>query len=274
MPSITIGGTSYNYDSQARAIGGTVTHKFNPALSFSISKFSDTRWALRINRTDLVGIYENRSYALGVLVGLYTSNNGNEASFNQWMNSSITSRGSTIDAEEVVYVTYTKAEDSATPLVKQLSQSWWKANSSYSVSESVTYDPLASGGTYPRIRPSTIGSEDLVLIDIRFGNDTDRDNFIAELGTNIKIRMTVQNNGSTYVATSRILSVLETVYGGTNTGADPTKDNNSSNLRSLSMSFLQTDFSGGTPTPDNTNGFGHNLGWDANMGVVIEIFTS
>tara|TARA_Y100001937_G_scaffold51780_1_gene71845 strand:- start:6565 stop:6894 length:330 start_codon:yes stop_codon:yes gene_type:complete len=99
MPNITIGETSYAYDSQARSIGGTVTHKFNPALSFNINKLSDTRWSLRVNRTDLVGIYENRSYALGILLGLYTSKNGNEASFNQWMNHSITSRGSVIDAD-------------------------------------------------------------------------------------------------------------------------------------------------------------------------------
>jgi len=171
------------------------------------------------------------------------------------------------------HLTYTKAEDSGTSLTKAFGQAWWQANSSYSLTESVTYTPAASNTTYPRIRPATVGSDALVLVDIRFGNDTDRDNLIGEIGTGIKLRVTIQNNGSTYIATSDTLSALETAYGGSDTGADPTKSGSSNKLRSLSMSFLQNAFSGGTPTVDSTNGFGNNLGWDANMGVTIELFT-
>tara|TARA_R100001460_G_scaffold13476_6_gene30353 strand:- start:1479 stop:1904 length:426 start_codon:yes stop_codon:yes gene_type:complete len=139
--------------------------------------------------------------------------------------------------------------------------------------ESVTYSPASTNSNYPRIRPGTFGSDALVLIDIRFGNNTDRDNMISELGTGIKLRVTIVKGGSTYVATSDTLAALEAAYGGTNTGADPTKDNNPNNLRNLSMSFFQNAFTGGTPTVDTTNGFGHNLGWDADMGVTIELFT-
>ena len=98
MPSITIGSTSYNYTSQARAIGGSLPNYFNPALSFSITEVSSSKWALRINRTDLVGLYDNRDYALGVLIGLYTSHSGHENSFSVWMNDSISNRGSTINS--------------------------------------------------------------------------------------------------------------------------------------------------------------------------------
>ena len=176
-------------------------------------------------------------------------------------------------SSSTTHLTFTRAEDSGTALLKHVSQSWWRANSSYSLTESVTYAPQASSLNYPRIRPGTIGGQDHCFIDIRFNNDTDRDNLISEIGTGIKLRMTVQNNGATYVATSDTLAALESSFGGSNTGVDPTKDNGSSNLRNLSMSFLQSAFSGGTPAQDNTNGFGHNLGWDANMGVTIELFT-
>jgi hypothetical protein len=98
MGTITIGSDSYDYDNQSRAIGGTITHKFNPALSFNITKQSDDKWFLRVNRQELVGIYNTRNIALGVLVGLYTSKSGHKTSFATWMNDSITNRGSTIDA--------------------------------------------------------------------------------------------------------------------------------------------------------------------------------
>ena len=100
MGSITIGGTSYDYNDQARAIGGIVSKKFDPILSFNIKKDENTsKWYMYLNQEYLVGIYTSRDIALGVLLGIYTSHHGNQTKFTTWMSDSLTNRGSTIDAD-------------------------------------------------------------------------------------------------------------------------------------------------------------------------------
>jgi len=169
---------------------------------------------------------------------------------------------------ETVHFTYTKAEDSGTALVIS-GPGWWRANSAYSsLTESVTNAPLATNSQKPRLRGFTSSPYALVFVDIQFADESTRDAFVTEVGTSIVTRVTIDNNGSTYVGTSDTLANLISAYGG-NATLNPTK----SGSAELQMVINNSDFSGGTPTADSTNGWGYNLGWDANMGVKIEVLT-
>ena len=167
---------------------------------------------------------------------------------------------------ETVHFTYTKAEDSGTALVN--SSGWWRANSAYSKTQSVTNNPLPANSQKPRLRGYTSSPYALVFVDIQFRNESTRDAFVTEVGTSIVTRLTIDNNGSTYVGTSDNLANLISAYG-SNATLNPTK----SGSKELQMVINNSDFIGGTPTADSTNGWGHNLGWDENMGVKIEVLT-
>ena len=67
------------------------------------------------------------------------------------------------------------------------------------------------------------------------------------------------------------LGSLESSFGGTNTGSDPTKAQNAF----LQMHIDPGDWTsvGGTPTYSSSSGFGSNLGWNVDMGVIIEVLT-
>jgi len=168
---------------------------------------------------------------------------------------------------ETVHFTYTKAEDSGTSLVIS-GPGWWRANSAYSLTHSVTNHPVPTNSQKPRLRGFTSSPYALIFVDIQFRNESKRDAFVTEVGTSIVTRLTIENNGSTYVGTSDTLANLISAFG-SNATLNPTKSGN----KELQMVINNSDFSGGTPTDDSTNGWGHNLGLDGDMGVTIEVLT-
>ena len=74
---------------------------------------------------------------------------------------------------------------------------------------------------------------------------------------------------TTWVGDSETLGSLESQFGGTDGTYDPTKSTHSL----IRMHIDQSAWSGGSTPSINSNGFGYSVGWNADMGVTIELLT-
>jgi hypothetical protein len=97
---IIISTNSISVSSRSRGIGGTQRKLTRMGVhSFNIKKDYNDEWYLFINKHQFIGRYPTQSDAVGVLYGLYTSNDGYDDSFATWIEDSLNTGGSVIDPD-------------------------------------------------------------------------------------------------------------------------------------------------------------------------------
>lgn len=181
-------------------------------------------------------------------------------------------------AEPELLASMVKTEDS-TPALSLISGGWFTQQPDpdgpgcyvITTSEGVTPQVASSSKFYPRLIPVS----GQLVAQIAWGSGGNRDQFVANNGDDMYVKITINNNGSTYVATSKSIAELNALYGdpsapGYTSGLDPQRADSETLLR---VPIESTEWVGGVPTPDSSAGYGANLGWDVNMGVTIEILS-
>ncbi len=92
---------SISVDSSYRYIGGQIGRRATPALTFDIRKGPNDEWYLFYNRGTFAGKYPTQAAAVGILYGIYTSFDGLDDGFAQWIADSL-EKGSYIEPDENV----------------------------------------------------------------------------------------------------------------------------------------------------------------------------
>lgn len=94
---------SISVDSSYRYIGGQIGRRATPALTFDIRKGPNDEWYLFYNKGVFAGKYPTQAAAVGILYGIYTSFDGLDDGFVQWIADSL-EKGSYIEPDENVLV--------------------------------------------------------------------------------------------------------------------------------------------------------------------------
>ncbi len=164
-----------------------------------------------------------------------------------------------------------KTEDGS-PALNEISGSWYtQSPGCYTVTNNVTPQVATATSVYPRL----IAVNGQLVAQIAFGSGGKRDQFVSTHGDDMYVKITIDNNGSTYEGTSKSIAQLNALYGdpsapGYTNGLDPQRADSETLLR---VAIEPTEWVGGMPVPNSSDGYGSNLGWDVNMGVTIEILS-
>lgn len=97
---IIISTLSIDVDENTRYIGGQISRRIPPVLSFKLLKQNQNSWYLYVNEYYFCGRYATQSQAIGVLYGLYTGKDGQDNGFANFLEESLNTRGSVIDADQ------------------------------------------------------------------------------------------------------------------------------------------------------------------------------
>lgn len=143
---------SISVDTSYRYIGGQIGRRATPALTFDIRKGPSDEWYLFYNQGTFAGRYPTQAAAVGILYGIYTSFDGFDDDFAQWIADSL-EKGSYIETDKNGLI-LTHDENDITVDLSEYDSSVFTSDLPY-----LGYQIIDENGSYISITISTLASQ-------------------------------------------------------------------------------------------------------------------